>query len=446
MITEISSEGWFGRIGKSIIGVPVGIIIFLVAFPVLFSNEGCAVKKERAFLEAEGAVVSLATDALSGDDGELVHLSGEATADETLRDEEFGIEIQGIRLVRKVEMYQWKENKETRREKKVGGGTKRITEYSYEQGWYSDGIDSSKFKDRNYVNPTLPLSSNTAIASEVHLGTWRLSSGLTNQIKGGNPISVDRTKLPNKWQNRLAENGGGFYLPASHHQAANPPETNVEGDPSSGDPAIGNPQSNPGDPNATGGSNAGDPNQRVENIKLPPPSSGPPLVPNQPMIGDVRISFTELKSATVSVMAQKQGDTLAPFSTKAGVDIEWLVNEKATAAQMIEGQRQAAAAMLWAIRAGGFFMMFVGAFLVLNPFVVFADFIPFVGGIASVVASGVAFMIAAAFASVTIAVAWLFYRPLLALALLALAALIFGGILFLVIKLLKRKKTMAKPA
>ena len=45
---EVTSEGWGSRIMESIKGILVGIVLFVAAFPLLFLNEGCAVKMSRS--------------------------------------------------------------------------------------------------------------------------------------------------------------------------------------------------------------------------------------------------------------------------------------------------------------------------------------------------------------------------------------------------------------
>ncbi len=46
-ITEVSEKSWGARLMESIKGVLVGLALFIAAFPVLFMNEGCAVKTAR---------------------------------------------------------------------------------------------------------------------------------------------------------------------------------------------------------------------------------------------------------------------------------------------------------------------------------------------------------------------------------------------------------------
>ena len=46
--TEVTSQSWFQRIGSALMGVLLGIVLFLVSFPVLFINEGRAVKTAKS--------------------------------------------------------------------------------------------------------------------------------------------------------------------------------------------------------------------------------------------------------------------------------------------------------------------------------------------------------------------------------------------------------------
>ena len=58
IVTETTSQSWFGRIGDSIKGVLFGFVIFLIGFPMLGYNEYRSVIDFKAFKEGRGAVVS----------------------------------------------------------------------------------------------------------------------------------------------------------------------------------------------------------------------------------------------------------------------------------------------------------------------------------------------------------------------------------------------------
>ena len=88
--TEITSQSWFGRIGESIKSFLVGILFFLGSFPLLFLNEGRAVRTEKSLHEGAGAVVSVGSDRVDpANNQKLVHMTGKASTGETLTDPDF---------------------------------------------------------------------------------------------------------------------------------------------------------------------------------------------------------------------------------------------------------------------------------------------------------------------------------------------------------------------
>ena len=91
---------------------------------------------------------------------------------------------------------------------------------------------------------------------------------------------------------------------------------------------------------------------------------------------------------------------------------------------MFADARRGNAIMTWFIRLGGFLLMFIGLSLVLKPLSVVADVVPFAGTIVGMGAGLVAGAVALACAFVTAAIAWIAYRPVVGIALLAVAALV----------------------
>ncbi len=128
--SEYSEQGWGSRIIDSIKSVGIGIVLFLVSFPLLWWNEGRAVQTAQSLEEGAGQVATV--DPVKVDpanEGKLVHLSGLAQTDDVLKDSDFGISEKGIKLDRTVEMYQWVQKKKTKNKKKVGG--KKVTKTTY---------------------------------------------------------------------------------------------------------------------------------------------------------------------------------------------------------------------------------------------------------------------------------------------------------------------------
>src|SRR5262249_16773874 len=97
--TEVTSQGWFSRLGDSLKGMIGGFIMFIVAFPLLFWNEGRAVRTYKSQQEGAKAVVSLSADKIDPRyEGRLIHVNGTPVADETLTDDQMGVTSKGMVL------------------------------------------------------------------------------------------------------------------------------------------------------------------------------------------------------------------------------------------------------------------------------------------------------------------------------------------------------------
>ena len=138
----------------AVAGAMLGGVLSIASFPTLFLNEGRAVKTARSLQEGAASVVSIDGNQVDPScEGKFVHLSGEARTDETLTDDVFGVEVNAIRLIRSVEMYQWKELEE-KVTRKVDGKSKTETRFAYEKIWADSPLDSSKYHEPSgHENP-----------------------------------------------------------------------------------------------------------------------------------------------------------------------------------------------------------------------------------------------------------------------------------------------------
>lgn len=155
-----------------------------------------------------------------------------------------------------------------------------------------------------------------------------------------------------------------------------------------------------------------------------------------PAVGDLKITFTALKPSTVSVVAAQTGDTLQPY-TKAGKPIQLAAVGDHTAESMFEDAKAENTLILWILRAIGYLMMAIGLMLVFNPLSVLGDVIPFVGRLMGFGVMLFGFIVALPLSLVTIALGWIAYRPLVAVALLAAAA----GVTWLALRLRRKGST-----
>lgn len=383
--TEVSHQSWFSRLGGAFKGIFFGLILVLGAFFLLFWNEGRAVERYKTLEEGAGAVVAVSADAVDpGREGALVHVSGRAETDRILRDETFGVAEPALRLVRQVEMYQWEENEQEKTEKKGGGSTTTTTTYSYDKTWSERAIDSSRFhQPAGHENPgALPWEGREVTADPVTLGGFRLSHNLVRKIDRWEDLPVASAgDLPADLRQRARLHDGGLYV--------------GEGEPGS------------------------------------------------PQIGDVRIRFRVVRPTEVSVISQQAGDGFRPFQAKAGGTLELLELGTVPAEEMFAAAQRRNTLLTWALRLGGFLLMAMGFGIVLRPLSVLADVVPFIGNLVGAGTGIVAFLLSGFLSLITIAVAWLFYRPLLAMLLVAVAV---AAITWLVLKVRKARAERQAPA
>ncbi|MDU9050736.1 MAG: TMEM43 family protein [Candidatus Electrothrix sp. Rat3] len=374
--TEVTEQSWFSRIGGAIKGIIFGLILFIIAFPLLFWNEGRAVKTYKTLKEGGGAVISVLADQVDAkNEGKLIHVTGKATTEDILTDPVFGVSENALRLRRNVEMYQWQESSQSETKKKLGGGTETVTTYSYSKGWEDNIVSSSSFKKPvGHENPdSMPYASEEQTADRVTLGAFTLSSSQINRINRFEPLAIDSNTLgsdtlsPDGLDSRMTRQANGFYL----------------------------------------GDN-----------------------PASPQVGDVRIQFESVAPTEVSIVAQQNGSGLRPYHAQAGGDIELLQVGMHTAEAMFQKAQTDNKILTWALRAVGFVFMMIGLSMIFKVFSVLADVIPFLGNVVEAGTGFIAFLLAAVLSLITIAIAWIVFRPLLGIILLVVAVgliVLIGG-------------------
>src|SRR5438105_3528191 len=198
---ETRHQSWGGRLMESIKGVLIGGLLFVIAFPVLFWNEGRAIHTARALAEGAAAVITVPADKVDpANDHKLVSMSAEATTRDTVSDPQFGVALTALRLERDVEMYQWKENKEEHTTKNTGGSSDTTITYDYKQEWSGDTIDSSSFHVGGYDNPKRMEFEGTHFqAKNVTVGAFQLPQDMVSKIDQNESLPIadsDAAKLP----------------------------------------------------------------------------------------------------------------------------------------------------------------------------------------------------------------------------------------------------------
>jgi len=147
-VTEVTSTSWFARLGQAIVGVLFGFIFVIVSVVVLFWNEGRAIRTAQGLAEGAGIVRSVMVDSVDrSNDGRLIHVTGMLSTGGPVSDPDFALRVNGVRLVRHVEVFQWKEETHSETRTKFGGGEERTTTYKYVRSWSDKPIDSDRFRE-----------------------------------------------------------------------------------------------------------------------------------------------------------------------------------------------------------------------------------------------------------------------------------------------------------
>ncbi len=371
---EVTRRG-FGRRGKDSIGGAIfGVVLVLVGTVLLFWNEGRAVKRYKDLKEGAGAVVSVSADRVDpATEGKLVHLVGETKTTAPLQDADFGISIPAVKLIRKAEMYQWVEveRSETR---KSGSGTETVRTYSYEKQWRDSPVDSTRFKvATEHQNPGgMKYRSATLVAETVSLGAFTLPPFLVAKIGNAKPLPVESLEGATEEVRASAKlAAGGLYF--------------------GNDPAA-------------------------------------------PAVGDLRVRFSSVPTGPVSIVAQQSGTTFVPYPTKTGGTVDLLEPGSVAAADMFQMAQDRNKFMTWGIRVGGFVLLGIAFSMILGPIAILASILPFLGRLVSTGTTIVAFLLAGILWSLTVSFAWIFHRPILGIAILAVTVVLS----ILVVKRLRR--------
>ena len=103
-----------------------------------------------------------------------------------------------------------------------------------------------------------------------------------------------------------------------------------------------------------------------------------------------------------------------------------------SASAMFEQMQAENTMMTWILRVVGYVLMAIGIGLCFKPLVVLFDILPILGSFVSLITSVVGFAIATPLTLITIAIAWVAYRPLFGIALLSVGVLGLVGIVMLV--------------
>lgn len=355
---------------KNIVG---GMLLLVLGSGLLWWNEGRTVKQHRALNEVQDLVQTVnSAEVQPVNEGGLIHANGTVVTTAGTGDEIFGVKSEGLALQRTVEMYQWDEDEKTETTNNVGGSQTKKTTYTYDTKWEDRAINSSKFdKPEGHQNPNMLYKSSTDYASDATFGAFKFTPTQVKEVVNPNQkVSLAETDLEN-FPAELTANGklsaGWFY---------------------SADPV-------------------------------------------NPAVGDYRVRFYQSPaSVDASVIAQQQGNGLVPFTATNGNEIQLIKSGSHTADEMVESAQKTNTMIAWGLRALGVVLLMISFAMIFSLFSILASVLPFMGRLTGALTGFLAGLLGFALGFIIIAMAWVAYRPVLGVSLLAAAALVIVLVIF----------------
>jgi len=405
---EVTRTSYGSRVKSSFAGIGTGILLFFAGTALLWWNEGRAVKTTKMLNEAQGVTVEMPDVKKVNPEfeGQLVHATGLATTTDSLVDTQYGVGAVAIQLAHTVEYYQWVENVKEEKKDKLGGAQETVRTYTYEQRWTSSPVNSGSFKDPAYQGKNFTLhqaENDTKYAENVTFGAYKLNESQIHSISKREPLSLDfddaKLKQWDTETGRISVAHGGPALNAPATVAATTAPTTAAND-SVQQPTV---------------------VKDLNYVHIADNVLYFGVSPSSPQVGDVRVTFTKVMPTTVSLLATVTGDTFKPFKAKNGKTLQVLTVGSKSSDEMYESEHQTNTMILWLLRFVGVMMVIGGLKGIFGFIETLLKVVPFVANIVGFGVNTICTVVGIVWSLIVIAVAWLFYRPLLGILLLALA-------------------------
>ncbi len=402
-ITGTTRTGYTSRLGSSLTGIIIGLILCLAAIVGLWWNEGDSVATEKSLEEGQGITKTVAdiTCIERELEGQLIHMTGRATTADVLTDPQFNVTATGITLKRCVEYYQWVEHEETETYTELGGAEVTRSTYTYAKEWKDKPVDSSGFKEAGHANKVAMqgIESMTWRAKDVKFGAFRLNENQIGRIGAPAPYSPKGLQIPELYEDKAAIQGQMLYLSTTPL----PKQTITRA-------ALNKEEPSPNNAPAA---------EAAATVKVTVP-------PAHAEIGDMRITWKSVgPEIDVSLIAVQKGDTFAAYVAKNGKTVNLITNGIKTMPEMYKAAHLDNLITTWIFRLVGWLALYLGIKMILRPLDVLISFIPFLEKIVGFATGLAAFILSLAMALLVIAVAWLFYRPVFAVSLLVIVMGLF---------------------
>ena len=396
--TETQHTSYGGRLKNSLGGIGTGFLLFIGATVLLWWNEGRAVKTAKAINETEDVCVEM--DNINKVDaqfnGQVVHATGSATTNDSLVDAEFETGAVAVRLTRSVEYYQYVEEKHEETHDNVGGSQDKKITYTYKESWTDSPVNSGEFKDPSYQNKNFVytnVETKESFAENVAFGAYKLNEKQIKSISGdvAQDLNVSSSKI-------AAWNKACVAVAKSRGIEASDSMVHVNG------------------------------NVVYYGVN-----------PNSPQIGDVRVTFTKVLPGAISIIAKVSGNTFTDYTAKNKNKFSRLEMGTKDAAEMFENSRDENSTLTWILRILGVVLVIVGLRNLFDILVSLLKVLPPLATVASLGVGLVCGVVGFVWSLLVIAIAWIFYRPVLAIIILAAV----GALVYFLVKRSKKNEAAA---
>lgn len=372
---ETTRQSYGSKVKGGFQGILWGIILIIAGTVILWWNEGRAVKASDALKDFQKNYVEMPDISTVNPEfeGKAVHATGIAMTSDTLRDAAFGIAVNAFRLCRGVEYYQWQENSSSESKDKLGGSTETTTTYTYEPGWSSEPVNSAEFKDPDYKGKNFVwrvIESSVQYASNATFGAYKLTDGIIACISGEEPVEPSLSEEQvNQLLAKVSDSTVVVTVRGNQVYIGSDPDT--------------------------------------------------------PHIGDVRITFDQVTSPkTISILEKVVNGTFESFIAKNGKSFSKVEMGTVSAENMIEHQKSANKLWMWVLRIIGALLVIAGNKGLLGFLSTIFAVVPIMQRIIGAGTGLVATVVGIVWSILVIALAWVAHRPVLAISLVAVAAVL----------------------
>ena len=357
-LTETTTTGWLSRMGSSLVGVLIGIVLLPCAIFLLSWNEGRAVTAATGLKRGLSTIIEVSADTVNQqNNSKLVYLKGIVNGVTPAIDPWNKLSATGlVRLQRRVEMYQWLERESETTSNNIGGSQTTQRTYTYSLGWAETAVNSAQFKvPAGHQNPAMPLKSQTFDANPVKIGAFTLDKSLVQDLTNFEAVE-SLTQAPAGYRVQ----GNMLYKGANSDQ----------------------------------------------------PALGDVRVTYRAVTAQTYSVAAQQNNSTLTTYQDEKNDYKIALIEPGVVSAQKLFADQASTEKMIT----------WVCRLGGFLLLLIGFNLIMGPLAMLVAFLPFLQGLVGAGTFLVALGLSIPITLVTIAVAWLASRPLLGGSLLLAAA------------------------